>query len=205
VLDESEIMFYNYTKDNQLAALKNGNFYITKDIEKNILEQYTFSNALALSVKLGIWEASLNKYVESMAFVTEDLKQGIKFKITRPEMLRKTGELFALRHLINLSSDLLDTPDFYWDREQLETLYSQTCNYFNISKRTRVMNEKLNHCVELADLITSNLNDIHHVRLEKIIIYLIMIEVMFECIHYAERYYASASEEEEQEVQRVEN
>lgn len=183
-------MFYNYVKDNQQPTLRHNNFYITKS-EENVLEKYTFSNAMSLSVKLGIWEASLEDYVESMAYVTEDLKQGTKFKITRPEMLRKTGELFALRHLINLSSDLLDTPDFYWDREQLENTYSQTTNYFSISKRTRVMNEKLNHCVELADLITSNLNDIHHVRLEKIIIYLIMIEVAFEFLHYAERYYGS--------------
>lgn len=194
MLDESEIMFYNYSKENQPAVLKNGNFYITKDDDKNVLEKYTFSNALSLSVKLGIWEASLNKYVDSMAYVTEDLKQGNEIKTTQAEMLRKTGELFALRHLINLSSDLLDTPDFYWDREHLETLYSQTNNYFNISKRTRVMNEKLNHCVELADLITSNINEKHHVRLEKIIIYLILIEVIFECIHYAERYYATPSE-----------
>lgn len=187
--NESEIMFYNYTKDHQQPVLRNSNFYITKTEDNNILEKYTFSNALSLSVKLGIWEASLDNYVDSMAYVTEDIKQGNKFKVTRAEMLRKTGELFALRHLINLSSDLLDTPDFYWDREQLEGLYSQTTNYFSISKRTRVMNEKLNHCVELADLITSNLNDKHHVRLEKIIIYLIMIEVGFEIIHYAERYY----------------
>lgn len=182
-------MFYNYSKDK--PHLRNNNFYLTKLEENHLLEKYTFSNALSLSVKLGIWEASLENYVESMAYVTEDLKQGNKFKITRAEMLRKTGELFALRHLINLSSDLLDTPDFYWDRDNLENLYAQTNNYFSISKRTRVMNERLNHCVELADLITSNLNDIHHVRLEKIIIYLIMIEVMFEIIHYAERYYVS--------------
>lgn len=185
--NESEIMFYNY-KDT--SSLKNNNFYLTKVEESNILEKYTFSNALSMSVKLGIWEASLDNYVDSMAYVTDDLKQGNSFKITRPEMLRKTGELFALRHLINLSSDLLDTPDFYWDRDHLEYLYGQANNYFSITKRTRVMNEKLNHCVELADLITSNLNDIHHVRLEKIIIYLILIEVIFEIVHYTERYMA---------------
>ena len=39
------------------------------------------------------------------------------------------------------------------------------------------MNDKLNHCVELADLITSHLNDKHHVRLEWMIIILIMVEV----------------------------
>lgn len=182
-------MYYNYSNEHQQASLRNNNFYITKADETNILEKYTFSNAMSLSVKLGIWEASLDAYVDSMAYVTEDIKEGNKFKITRPEMLRKTGELFALRHLINLSSDLLDTPDFYWERDQLENLFAQTNNYFSISKRTRVMNEKLNHCVELADLITSNLNDIHHVRLEKIIIYLIMIEVGFEIVHYAERFY----------------
>ena len=40
-------------------------------------------------------------------------------------------------HLINLSSDLLDTPDFYWDREDLEILYNKTCNYLNIARRTK--------------------------------------------------------------------
>lgn len=176
VLGESETMFYNYTKDKH-PQTKNNHFYITKNEEENLLEKYTFSNALSLSVKLGIWEASLDNHIDAMAYITEDLKQGSRIKASRAEMLRKTGELFALRHLINLSSDLLDTPDFYWERDDLERLYSTTTNYFSISKRTRVMNEKLNHCVELTDLITSTLNDDHHCRLERIIIYLIMIEV----------------------------
>ena len=51
------------------------------------------------------------------------------------------------------------------------------------------MNDKLNHCVELAELVSSNLNDTHHVRLEWMIIILIMVEVGFEIIHYADRYY----------------
>ncbi len=154
--DESEVMKYHYN-EHPIPTLKNNIFYITSS-EDTVFEKYTFSNALSSSVKLGIWEASLDRYVDSMAYVTEDLKRGAKIRITRAEMLRKTGELFALRHLINLSSDLLDTPDFYWDREQLETLYSQTCSYFSIPRRTKIMNEKLNHCVELADLITSHLN-----------------------------------------------
>lgn len=180
---ESELMSFTHTEQDRPAQLRNGVFQITNGPE-NYLEKYTFSNALSTSIKLGIWEASLDQYVQSMAFVTDDLKRGAKIKISRAEMLRKTGELFALRHLINLSSDLLDTPDFYWDREELETLYSQTCTYFSIARRTKVMNEKLNHCVELADLISSNLNDIHHVRLEWMIIVLIMVEVGFEVLHY---------------------
>ena len=52
----------------------------------------------------------------------------------------------------------------------------------------QVMNEKLNHCVELADMLTTNLADQHHVRLEWMIIALIMVEVGFEVIHFLERY-----------------
>lgn len=180
-------MYYNHVGPDQKSGLKNNNFAINK--EDNLLEKYTFSNALSLSVKLGLWEAALDNYVDSMAYVTEDLKKGSKIKIDRHEMLRKTGELFALRHAINLSSDLLDTPDFYWDREHLETLFAQTTNFLSISRRTRVMNEKLNHCVELAELVSSNLNDTHHVRLEWMIIILIMVEVGFECLHYGERFF----------------
>lgn len=191
VQGESEFMPYAYHSDEDApASLRKGQFVLSRaKNDDTYLEKYTFSNAMSLSVKLGIWEASLEKYISSMEYVTDDLKDGKQIKITRHEMLRKTGELFALKQLINLSSDLLDTPDFYWDREALEILYSQTGAYFSISRRTRVMNEKLNHCIELADLISSNLNDIHHVRLEWMIIILIMVEVFFEIIHYAERYF----------------
>lgn len=35
------------------------------------LDKYTFSNAMALTVKLGVFEASLDTYIESVEYVTE--------------------------------------------------------------------------------------------------------------------------------------
>ncbi|KAH8400573.1 hypothetical protein KR222_007114, partial [Zaprionus bogoriensis] len=167
------------------AFFQNGKFYVTPDSD-NFLYKYTFSNAMAQSIKLGMWEATLDRYIDSMEYLTEDLKRGRRLRISRAAMLRKTGELFALRHSINLSSDLLDAPDFYWDREELEGLYLQVCSYFSLSRRTKVMNEKINHCVELAELVSHNLNDAHHIRLEWMIILLIMVEVGFEILHFVE-------------------
>ncbi|GLH04002.1 Putative required for meiotic nuclear division 1 [Gryllus bimaculatus] len=135
VVSESDIMPYSYVKERK-SCISNG-VMLLNDGDSVALDKYTFSNAMALSVKLGIWEASLDRYVDSIEFVTEDLKKGSQIKMSREEVLRKTGELFALRHLINLSSDLLDTPDFYWDREDQEVLYHQTCSYFSIQKRTK--------------------------------------------------------------------
>lgn len=123
------------------------------------------------------------------------MKEGRKIKLTREQVFQKTGQLFGLRHRLNLSSDLLDTPDFYWDREELERLFAATHAHLNINKRTRVMNEKLNSCIELMELLAGHLNDIHHVRLEWMIIVLIMIEVFFEIMHYVERLVSMSSEE----------
>nr|XP_018901209.1 PREDICTED: required for meiotic nuclear division protein 1 homolog [Bemisia tabaci] len=191
---ERELMHYKYTDSLKKSTLMNGNIYLCKDSSSNFdLDLYTFSNAMASSVKLGIWEATLEKYVESIEYITEDMKMGRRIKIGPKEVLRKTGEIFALRHSINLSSDLLDVPDFYWDREQLEKLYLLTCNYFSIPRRTKIMNEKLNHCLELVELLSTHLSDRHHVRLEWMIIVLIMVEVAFEFIHYYNTYYVGGT------------
>lgn len=50
------------------------------------------------------------------------------------------------------------------------------------------MNEKINHCIELVELLSTHLSDSHHVRLEWMIIVLIMVEVAFEIFHYAVQY-----------------
>ena len=105
------------------------------------------------------------------------MKAGTKLNLTRDQVFRKTGELFDLKHHINLSSDLLDTPDFYWDRHELEKLFVDTIHFLNIRKRTNVMNEKLNHCIELMELLSNNLNHNHSAKLEWMIIWLIVIEV----------------------------
>lgn len=187
VIAEKEIMNYSYNTSGKKSALDSSKFCLDNssgrcDHDIN-LEKFTLSNAMSLSVKLAIWEASLNHYIDSIEYVVEDLKSGKALRISRKEVTRKTGELFGLRHSINLSSDLLDVPDFYWENDELETLYLQLCSYFSISRRTRVMNEKLNHCMELVELLTSHLSDRHHVRLEWMIIVLIMIEVMIETLH----------------------
>lgn len=53
---------------------------------ENVLEKYTFSNAMAQSVKLGIWEATLDQFADSIADVTDDLQKGRPILMTREEV-----------------------------------------------------------------------------------------------------------------------
>ncbi len=114
--------------------------------------------------------------------------------MSRVEVMQKTGELFSLRHQINLSSDLLISPDFYWDRDNLDALYNKTCQFYSIGRRTRVTNEKLNHCSELVELMRTHLSERHSLKLEWMIILLIAVEVVFEIIHYIQRYLEDGSQ-----------
>uniref|UniRef100_A0ACB8GCP7 Required for meiotic nuclear division protein 1 n=1 Tax=Sphaerodactylus townsendi TaxID=933632 RepID=A0ACB8GCP7_9SAUR len=172
----------NYRRGEGPSKLHRGEILINSelDIDEVTLEKFAFSNALCLSVKLAIWEASLDNFVESIQSIPEILKSRRKVKLSHADVMQKIGELFALRHHINLSSDLLITPDFYWDREHLEQLYDKTCQFLSINRRVKVMNEKLQHCTELTDLMRSHLSEKHALRLEWMIVILITIEVMFE-------------------------
>ncbi|XP_078086408.1 required for meiotic nuclear division protein 1 homolog [Mustelus asterias] len=172
----------NYRIAEGHSKLHRGQISLNSDLEpdESILEKFAFSNALSLSVKLAIWEVSLDTFVESIQSIPEMLKAGKQVKLSRSEVMQKIGELFALRHRINLSSDLLMTPDFYWDRENLEQLYDKTCQFLNINRRVKVINEKLQHCTELTDLMRNHLSEKHGLRLEWMIVILISIEVLFE-------------------------
>lgn len=172
----------NYIKTEGQSKLHHGEIRLNSelDLDDAILEKFAFSNALCLSVKLAIWEASLDKFVESIQSIPEALKAGRKVKLSHEEVMQKMGELFALRHRINLSSDFLITPDFYWDRENLEQLYDKTCQFLSIARRVKVMNEKLQHCMELTDIMRNHLAEKRALRLEWMIVILITIEVMFE-------------------------
>ena len=191
VHEESELMSFSVTESRNSSGLKNGNI-ILKAREgaggTSRLEKYSFSNSIAASVKLGALEASLDGIIDSIEHLSDDMKRGRNIRLTREEAHKKMGEILALRHVLNLSSDLLDTPDFYWDREDLETLYHMTLAHLTVGKRTRVMNEKLSHCSDLMDLISTTLDNEHGHKLEWYIIILIMIEIVFEFLHFAERF-----------------
>ncbi|NWU93448.1 RMND1 protein, partial [Upupa epops] len=169
----------NYRVGEGQSKLHKGEILLNSELDSDevVLQKFAFSNALCLSVKLAIWESLLDNFVESIQSIPEILKSRRKVKLSHSDVMQKIGELFALRHRINLSSDLLITPDFYWDREKLEELYDKTCQFLNINRRVKVMNEKLQHCMELTDLMRNHLNEKHALRLEWMIVILITIEV----------------------------
>jgi len=195
---ERDFLIVNQSSEKFTSINKNGRVTLSSDLDEDeiVFVKYAISNALAQSVKLGVWEEMLSTYIESIQHIAEDLRMGRNPKLSQRDVLVKTGEFFALKHLINLDSDLLDVPDFYWDRPELEKIYQKAFLHFNISKRTSVMNERLAHCVELTEMMSTNFNHKHASRLETIIIWLILVEVVIEFFHIFEKYYMDKNPED---------
>lgn len=90
VFEESEMMTYCMSKTNN-SHLEKG--VINIDSDSPALVKYTFSNAIAASVKLGTWEAGLDKIIDSIEHVSDDLKKRADVRISKHEVLQKTGEV----------------------------------------------------------------------------------------------------------------
>lgn len=69
IQDKTTLVFHrgSTTLTGDLIQLKDGD----GDSQQTLLEMYAFSNALAQSVKLAMWETSFNNFVEAIENVTE--------------------------------------------------------------------------------------------------------------------------------------
>lgn len=84
-----------------------------------------------------------------------------------------------------LQTDILDTPDIFWDHEELEPLYHKGSGYLDLSRRTSVLNKRLDVIADLYALF----RDERHVqkghRLEWIVIWLIVVEIVLDLLELA--------------------
>ena len=66
--------------------------------EESVHEMYSFSNALAMSVKLAHWEHSLERLIQSLETLPEELMVGrqISYQSSKA-VLQKFGEVFLIR------------------------------------------------------------------------------------------------------------
>ena len=87
--------------------------------------------------------------------------------------------LLCYSHELNLRSNML-SPDVYWYRGDLETLYADVTKYFSVSARATALNNQLNYCTQTLDTLDGLHSHRHSSLLEKIIIWLIMAEVLIE-------------------------
>jgi uncharacterized Rmd1/YagE family protein len=145
----------------------------------SVFIKLSISHALAQSVKLNVLEQSISALLDQTAPIQKELARTGSVSLSKQQISKQIGILFNERFSVNLHSDILDTPEFFWRRPSYEPLYLMTAEFQDIQTRQNILNHRLDVIHELYHILSNELNYKHSTRLEIIIIVLIAIEVIF--------------------------
>ncbi len=151
---------------------------ITVPHQDPVMAKLAISYGLAQQVKLSVFETRIDETIKNTKKLPISLAKNGYIPMSRREISRNIGQLFMVRSLVNLHSDILDTPDFFWEYTTFEPLYQMTARYFNVAQRTEVLNKRCDIIHELFQMLGDDLANRSSVRVEWVIVLLIFIEIV---------------------------
>lgn len=153
------------------------------------MTKLAMSHAIAQSTKLSRFEARMDGNMHDVRHVPKMLALTGNLGLNREEVLKISGKLFKLRVDVNLSSNILDTPDFFWEDEpSLNPLYTAVREYLEIEQRILVLNERCKVFLELTEILTDSIAEYNMSRITWIIIILIALSLAVSSIEIAVRF-----------------
>ena len=182
---EIDEFLFHYTLSEK-PHIQNDIFTINYRHAGDHLLKMSVSHALAQSTKLSVYEYRVVAIVEETKDLPEILASSGKVKMTRKQIAQLMGRVFLQKSAVNLLSSVLDTPDFFWDQpDSLQALYSRSSEYLEYENRVEVLNSRFQVLQEMLDMLRDHQNNNHTARLEWIVIWLILVEIIvgvFECL-----------------------
>ena len=100
-----------------------------------------------------------------------------QLRISRRDINRKYGELMMIRTQINLHSDVLDLPEFFFELPEGKETYTTVAGYLQTARRARILNERLDLLSSLYTMISEDRSTNVSHRLEWLIVGLISVEI----------------------------
>ncbi|KAG7756579.1 hypothetical protein KL911_001381 [Ogataea haglerorum] len=184
---ETEEFHFEYMSDiptpriyNDMITLKSGDHLI----------KLTISHAIAQSTKLSMFESKMSNILNSISRLPKALALTGKLQnYTRQKLLIKTGKLFQLRNEVNLSSNVLDKPEYFWTIEPgLDPLYSAIREYLEIDQRVEVINDRCKVFLDFFDIVADSLAERTMTKITMVLIIAIGLSVLVSVIEILIRY-----------------
>ncbi|CAF3480158.1 hypothetical protein SNK03_001712 [Fusarium graminearum] len=174
---ETEEFHFEYSADIKRPRIFND--MITLLPKSDHMIKLTISHAIAQSTRLCFFEERMSETMLDAQHVPKMLALTGELKMTRTEIVRMLGKLFRSRVDINLSSNILDVPNFFWESEPtLHPLYAAIREYLEIDPRIKVLNERCRVFLDLAEILSDSVADAKMSYITWIIIVLIILSIM---------------------------
>jgi uncharacterized Rmd1/YagE family protein len=149
----------------------------------NTYVKMAISYGLAQSIKLETFEEAIQDAIRKNSYLPEEMAVHGKISLSRRALWKRVGEIFIARSSINLSSEYLDMPEFFWRNPNLERYYMMTKQFLDIPSRVTSLNQKLDVLQELLAILSAQVQHRHSSFLEMTIIILILVEIAISLLH----------------------
>lgn len=181
---ETDYFCFRYGEDTTIEPHERFKVDVINLESDNAQIKLAISYGLAQSIKLEAFEDAIQDTIRKNSQLPEDIAHKGRVALSRTALFRRIGEIFIARSSINLSSEYLDTPEFFWRNPNLEPFYEITKKFFDIPSRVLALNQKLDVLQELLDILNIQVQHRHSSLLEMIIIILIFVEIVISLIHW---------------------
>jgi len=137
------------------------------------------SHALAQSTKLALYEKRAALLADATESIPRQMATTGETSLTSKEATKLRGRCFLQRADLNVFGAVLDSPAFLWQApDRYARLYEATRDYLEVETRAETLNARLNVLEDLVSAVVANLETEKGTRLELIVIWLIVIEVV---------------------------
>ncbi len=169
---------YRYGDRIEMATHERFNIDIIILESENPQLKLAISYGLAQSIQLESYEGAVQKTIEQNTHYPEQLAKKGSISLSQKEISRRMGQIFLARSSINLNSEYLAAPEYFWEHPSFEDYYNMSEKFLDIQRRVATLNQKLDVLHELFDMLTSQLQHRHSNMLELVIILLILVEIL---------------------------
>ena len=147
--------------------------------EFNIDElKLSLSYGFSQSVKLMYFETILEGLIETHIPLIRSLSHKGVTNVKRVQIRHVIGEILLAKTEMNLISNFLYHPKYFWQHPTLEEYYIMLERYLHIQRRVNAINHRLDTINTIFDMFNDYLENRHAHNLELIIIVLIAIEII---------------------------
>ena len=143
-----------------------------------MMQKLAISFGLAQSLKLTVFEVRIEEMIEYNQDIPKQMAVNGKIKLKHKEVARRMGRLYIARSELNLHCSILDTPEHFYENDLFGKEYEQVRQYLNVDKRLEIINSRFDLLHELLEIVKYEQEHDHGTKLEWIVIWLIVVEVI---------------------------
>ncbi|EHL31914.1 RMD1 family protein [Legionella drancourtii] len=138
----------------------------------------SLSYGFSQSVKLQYFETIIDGLIEKYNPMIQTLSHRGEMEISRTQIQQIIGEILGAKSEMNLISNFLYHPKYFWQHPTLEQHFAMLERYLHIQRRVNAINHRLDTLNEIFEMFNGYLDNRHGHNLEIIIIVLIILEII---------------------------